>query len=182
MALIPEERQQLLDIALQTIRTYIVDGSVPDFDVTSPRLLEKQGAFVTLQLHGQLRGCIGLIEGASPLWEAIRQMAVAASTEDPRFPPVNRQEIDQLEIEISVLSPLKKISDPSKVEVGTHGIYMRQGTNSGLLLPQVAVEWGWDREEFLAQTCNKAWLPRDAWEQPDTEIYIFTAEIFGTGA
>lgn len=105
-------------------------------------------------------------------------MALAAAFQDPRFSPVTRDEWDDLELEISVLSPLTKLDDPEKVRVGVHGLYLRKGSQGGLLLPQVAVEQGWDRETFLGQTCRKAGLPPEAWRDPDTDIYVFTAEVF----
>lgn len=105
-------------------------------------------------------------------------MAVAAAFEDPRFRPVTAAEMKDLEMEISVLSPLARIEDPEKIAVGTHGIYLRKGGRSGLLLPQVATEYGWDRKTFLQQTCRKAGLPEDAWQDEDIEIYIYSAEIF----
>ena len=105
-------------------------------------------------------------------------MAEAAALRDPRFPPVNEKELPDLEIEISVLTPLKKIADVSEIEVGKHGIYIKKGWNSGLLLPQVATEYGWNRQTFLEHTCQKAGLPSNAWKEKGTEIYIFSADIF----
>lgn len=144
----------------------------------TPRLQETFGAFVTLKTHGDLRGCIGHLMGDKPLYLTIAQMAQAAAFEDPRFPPLNRAEYDHLEVEISILSPITRCPDPALVEVGRHGLLMRQGMRQGLLLPQVPVEWHWDRNTFLAHTCQKAGLPVDAWKQPQTEIYWFEAEVF----
>jgi len=144
----------------------------------SPTLKELRGAFVTLHKHGQLRGCIGHIVAHFPLAETISRMATAAAFEDPRFPPVTADELKDLEIEISVLTPFQKISNVEEIQVGVHGIYMKKGFHSGLLLPQVATEYKWDRKTFLEQTCRKAGLPGDAWKERDMEIYIFAADIF----
>jgi AmmeMemoRadiSam system protein A len=144
----------------------------------SPVLGELRGGFVTLKKRGRLRGCIGYIKAFKPLVETVTEMAKAAAFNDPRFSPVTAGEIMEIDIEISVLSPIKRIDDPSVIEVGTHGIIISRGPQQGLLLPQVATEWGWDREKFLEQTCLKAGLPVDAWKQPGTRIDIFSADIF----
>ena len=143
-----------------------------------PSLMEKRGAFVTLKKHGQLRGCIGHIKGSKPLYKTVGEMAVAAAFNDPRFNPVTEAELSDLEIEVSVLTPLKRIKDLEEIEVGKHGILMKKGFYSGLLLPQVATEYGWDRKTFLEHTCLKAGLSTDAWKDKDTMIYIFSAEVF----
>ncbi|NHZ45701.1 AmmeMemoRadiSam system protein A [Nitratidesulfovibrio liaohensis] len=141
------------------------------------------GAFVTFKKDGHLRGCIGSMVGDGPLYLTVARMARAAAFEDPRFPPVTAAEAPSLELDISVLGPLTRCPDPSLVRVGRHGLLVRQGYRSGVLLPQVPVEWGWDRETFLAQTCRKAGLPsdawRDAWQDGRTELYWFEAEVFG---
>lgn len=136
------------------------------------------GAFVTLKLGGDLRGCIGLVSAAKPLQETVREMAAASAFEDPRFPPLGREELPRLRIEISALSPFRRVSDVGQIEVGVHGIMMRRGARSGLLLPQVATEQGWDRETFLRHTCRKAGLPEDAWKDTQTTIEIFSAIVF----
>ena len=141
-------------------------------------LEEKRGAFVTLTKHGALRGCIGHIQGNLPLVETIREMAPAAAFGDPRFPPVSEAELDELELEISVLTPLRLIKDISEIEVGVHGLYLECQGYAGLLLPQVATEYGWSREEFLEHTCMKAGLSSNCWRQSETRIYIFSADIF----
>jgi len=141
-------------------------------------LEEKRGAFVTLTKQGVLRGCIGHIQGSRPLVETIREMARAAAFSDPRFPPVSKAELDQLELEISVLTPLRLVKDVEEIEVGIHGLYIECQGYAGLLLPQVATEYGWGREEFLAHTCMKAGLSSNCWRQPETRIYIFSADIF----
>jgi len=136
------------------------------------------GAFVTLKRNGQLRGCIGNIVGQGPLYMTVWSMAQAAAFQDPRFSPLTRGEMAGLEIEISILGPIEPCPDPELVEVGRHGLIMRQGGRQGLLLPQVPVEWGWDRLQFLAQTCRKAGLPSNAWRDPATQIYWFEAVFF----
>ena len=136
------------------------------------------GAFVTLTLRGRLRGCIGHIVGDQPLYLTIAAMAEAAAFEDPRFPPLSAQEFADVAIEISILSPLTPCPDPALVEVGRHGLLIRRGGHSGLLLPQVPVEWGWSRETFLDQTCAKAGLPPGTWKRPDASLYWFEAEVF----
>jgi AmmeMemoRadiSam system protein A len=141
-------------------------------------LEEKRGAFVTLTKQGVLRGCIGHIQGTRPLVETIREMARAAAFSDPRFPPVAEAELDQLELEISVLTPLRLIKDVEEIKVGIHGLYIECQGYAGLLLPQVATEYDWGREEFLAHTCMKAGLSSNCWRQPETRIYIFSADIF----
>jgi len=146
--------------------------------VKEVKLLEKRGAFVTLTQNGSLRGCIGSIQPVAPLYKAVTDMAIAASTRDPRFPPVTRGELKDIHIEISVLSPLKLIADTNEIDIGKHGLYMTKGNNSGLLLPQVAPQQGWNREEFLKQTSLKAGLPAQAWKDRDTHIYRFSAQIF----
>ena len=138
------------------------------------------GAFVTLTRDGQLRGCIGTLECRRPLAEEIARVAVSAAREDPRFDPVRPAELDDLDVEVSVLGPLEEIDprDPGAIEIGRHGLVVEQGRRRGLLLPQVAIEWGWDREAFLAQTCKKAGLPADCWLH-GAKVYRFAADVFG---
>jgi len=141
---------------------------------------EASGAFVTLKRGGRLRGCIGTLECRRPLPEEVARVAVSAAREDPRFSPVTAAELEGLEVEVTVLGPLEPIDplDPDAFEIGRHGLVVESGYRRGLLLPQVAAEWGWGREEFLAQTCVKAGLPRDAWRQGAT-VYRFAGEVFG---
>lgn len=174
-----QERQALKDLARTSIRSALDNEAArPLPDAPTPRLREPLGAFVTLHKGGDLRGCIGRIVGDGPLWETIWRMARAAAFEDPRFPPLGPGEFAEVELEISILSPVTRCPDPALVEVGRHGLVMRRGASQGLLLPQVPVEWRWDRETFLAQTCRKAGLPPDAWRQPGTEIWWFEAVVF----
>lgn len=178
MNLTDQEKHTLLDAAKQVIQSVLNDKDIPEFQFISPQLREKRGAFVTLKKRGQLRGCIGYIEGIKPLHQTIMEMAVAAAFQDPRFPPLRRDEFDQLDFEISVLSPLEELNNIEDIEIGRHGLYMVKGFRSGLLLPQVAVEHHWDREKFLMETCYKAGLSPQAWKDSDTKIYIFSADIF----
>jgi len=173
-----KEQEILLKIARKTLEEYVKNGNVPNADIKESMLLEKRGAFVTLTKRSALRGCIGYIQPVAPLYKSVSDMAIAASTRDPRFPPVSQEELKDIHIEISVLSPLKMITDTNEIEVGKHGLYMTRGNNAGLLLPQVATEHRWTREEFLRQTCIKAGLPTQAWKDNGTQIYTFTAQIF----
>lgn len=172
------EKKDLITIARTTLENHIRGKAVPQFTPATDRLKELCGAFVTLKKHGQLRGCIGYVQGIKPLYQTVSEMAIAASTQDPRFRPVQPQELKDIKIEITALTPLERISDPNTIEVGKHGILIKQGWYQGLLLPQVATEEGWDRETFLANTCLKAGLPPDAWKAPNTEIYVFSGQVF----
>ena len=135
------------------------------------------GAFVTLTLDGSLRGCIGNIVGRGPLYGTVAAMALAAAFKDHRFRPLTAEEFKNVEISISIMGPVTPCQDPSAVVIGRHGLIIRQGERQGLLLPQVPVEWNWDRETFLAQTCRKAGLPPDAWKNPETQLFWFEAEV-----
>lgn len=178
-ALANADKKTLLNLARNTIIKYLADGTRVPLPEAKGALGEICGAFVTLHKGGDLRGCIGNMVGYGPLVETIQEMAIAAATEDPRFPRVREDELKDIDIEISVLSPMKKIKDVCEIEVGRHGIIMRRGMNQGVLLPQVATEWNWDRDEFLRHTCQKAGLPTEAWKEPETIIEIFSAEVFG---
>ena len=178
LGLSEEEKKTLHHIAKTVIENKARGKAVPEFKIDSSILKENRGAFVTVNKRGQLRGCIGYIEGHGPLYKTIEEMAEAAAFRDPRFSPVTERELSDLEIEISVLTPLKRITDVNEIEVGKHGIYIKKGWYSGLLLPQVATEYGWDRKTFLEHTCQKAGLPTSAWKDKNTEIYIFSADIF----
>jgi AmmeMemoRadiSam system protein B/AmmeMemoRadiSam system protein A len=173
------EQKSLLGVARGTLETYIRTGRVPEAKPLTPRLSEKRGAFVTLHERGDLRGCIGYVEAVKPLFQAVSDMAVAASTEDPRFPPVTAGELDKIDIEITVLSPLRALPSPDSVVVGKHGLMIRKGYRSGLLLPQVPVEQCWDRDQFLANTCLKAGLPPNAYKEKDANLFCFTGQVFG---
>jgi AmmeMemoRadiSam system protein A len=179
MELTSKEKDTLLDIVKKTIAAKVNDKDIPKFMIDSETLMEKRGAFVTLKKRGHLRGCIGYIKGIKPLWETVQEMAVAAAFHDPRFPSLKPDEFNDLSYEVSVLSPLKRIKDINEIEVGKHGLYVMRDYNSGLLLPQVAVEYEWDREVFLRETCYKAGLPPQAWKDKETQLYIFSADYFG---
>jgi AmmeMemoRadiSam system protein A len=147
-----------------------------------PDLTATCGCFVTLKNGGRLRGCIGQFTSDKPLVELVVEMAKASATSDPRFlgDPIVPAEVDELDVEISVLSPLKKTDDPLSLTLGTDGIYIKQGCASGCFLPQVATETGWSKEEFLSYCCShKAGLPADAWKDPHTDVFLFTADVFG---
>jgi len=171
------ERAELLALARTAISEYVTTRTVAEYPTESPALLSKRGAFVTLRKNGELRGCIGFIEAAAPLCRTVVQAAVFAAVEDTRFPPVQARELEALEIEISVLSPLREITDPGTVEVGKHGLVIERGENRGLLLPQVPVENGWGRRTFLEQACVKAGLPPGSWRK-GTRIFVFEAIVF----
>lgn len=171
------ERKELLAIARRAAVSWVRKGKVPQETPPPGNLVAPGAAFVTLTRKGRLRGCIGYTEASVSLFKTVQECAVAAATEDPRFPPVGTAEVDAIRIEISVLTPLAPVR-PAEVEVGIHGLLVRKGGRRGLLLPQVAVEHGWDREAFLSAACEKAGLPRDAWRS-GAELYSFTAEVFG---
>jgi AmmeMemoRadiSam system protein B/AmmeMemoRadiSam system protein A len=171
-------KKTLLRIARESIVSYLNKGQIPDFDV-SEDLQEFGAAFVTLEENGMLRGCIGHTTAEEPLYKTVSYCAVQAATSDPRFPPVRTDETEALHIEISVLGPMKKISSPSEIEVGRDGLMIFMGSRRGLLLPQVAVDYGWNSIEFLEQTCVKAGLERDAYKNPQAIIYRFQAVVFG---
>jgi len=172
------DKATLLKIARESIEYGVRKEEPPALKVESTILKEKRGAFVTLTKQGELRGCIGYVFPIKPLAATVQEMAAAAAFRDPRFTPVKKNEVADLEIEISVLTPLKEIKDVNEIEVGTHGIVIEQGPYSGLLLPQVATDYGWDRITFLEHTCKKAGLHSDAWQDSETVIKIFSAEIF----
>jgi AmmeMemoRadiSam system protein A len=171
------EKDRLLTLARQSIAQYLEQGTVPEFSDPEPDLLRKSGAFVTLEQRGELRGCIGHILAKQPLYATVQQAAVSAATADPRFAPLTPEELEEISIEISVLSPLKRLTDMEEIEVGRHGLLVAAEGTSGLLLPQVATEEGWTRQEFLRAVCRKAGLPEDAWQR-GAALYTFTAIVF----
>lgn len=173
-----DERAALRLIALRTVECVVRGDRVPGFSVSSERLRERRSAFVTLKRGGELRGCIGSLACTMPLCETVVKLAIQAATRDPRFPPVSRSELPFLEIEISVLGRLRPIEKVEEIVVGDHGLLMIHGTHSGVLLPQVAIENGWDRKTFLECLSKKAGLPKDAWKSQKSKIYVFTAEVF----
>jgi len=173
-----EEKSYSLKLARKTLERYFYG----DYELETPpkefkNLWEKRGAFVTLLKERHLRGCIGVLEPVYPLYETIQKMALEAAFEDPRFPPLKAEELPLIEIEISVLSPLKP-GTVEEVEVGKHGVYLVKGYHRGVLLPQVPVEYGWDKKIFLEHVCLKAGLLPECYKDPNTKIYLFTAEVF----
>ena len=173
-----EEKAFLHKLARGAIENRLIGSPMPTHDKETKKLTEKRGAFVTLKTRGQLRGCIGHIQASRALSQTVVDMAQAAAFEDPRFPPLSKQELKDLSIEISVLTPFRQIQDVKEIMVGKHGLFIERGFNSGLLLPQVATEYGWDTLTFLEHTCLKAGLPKDAWKDKKAKIYVFSAEIF----
>jgi len=178
MPLTDQDKLQLLGIARASVESAVRGELPPKVHVDSEELLKPRGAFVTLTAHGDLRGCIGYIEPLKPLAVTVNEVAAKAALEDPRFPPVTENELPEIEVEISALTPLKLMESPDEIEIGKHGLVVELGYFRGLLLPQVATEYGWDREMFLAQTCRKAGLPADAWKDPQARVYLFSAEVF----
>ncbi|MCX5709058.1 MAG: AmmeMemoRadiSam system protein B [Candidatus Omnitrophica bacterium] len=174
-----DQRKKLLGIARKSIESYLKHGKKPDLNESDSLLSKEMGSFVTLHEAGQLRGCIGNMVGTQPLYLTVRDMAIEAATGDPRFSPVKLSELKNIEMEISVLSPLEKVDSAEKIELGKHGVIVRRGFNSGVFLPQVATETGWTKDEFLSHLCSqKAGLSPNAWKDKSTEIFIFTAEVF----
>lgn len=173
------EKAYLKDLVRLSIGSRLrAGGPVQPPDPPTDRLREHFGAFVTLKTRGRLRGCIGFIQGADELYKTVWNMAQCAAFEDPRFPPLSATEFADLEIEISILSPIEPCPDPECVEIGRHGLIVQRGLQRGLLLPQVPVECRWDRRQFLDQTCLKAGLPKGVWRDPRTELLWFEAEVF----
>jgi len=174
-----EQRIKLLTLARKSIETYLATGEKLQVSEIDPVLTKEMGAFVTLNEHGDLRGCIGNMFGTEPLYLTIRDMAIESATQDPRFAPVESAELKDIEIEISVLSPMEKVKDASSIQLGVHGVMVKRGFRSGVFLPQVATETGWSKEEFLSNLCaHKAGLPPDAWKDKSTELFVFSAEVF----
>jgi hypothetical protein len=172
------QQVELLALARTAIEQHLETGQVPDYETEDPALSRRSGAFVTLKKGGELRGCIGHTWADQPLFQAVQHLAVAAATEDPRFPPLTSDELEELTVEISVLSPSRRVTDVERIEMGSHGLRIYKDGRQGLLLPQVPVEQGWDRDEFLEQVCQKAGLPGGCWQE-GASIYAFTAVVFG---
>jgi AmmeMemoRadiSam system protein A len=182
LSLGPNDRAMLSDLAREAIRSAVAGSPEPSLQDVPPALQARAGVFVTLYRHGQLRGCVGTLRDDEPLHVAVRRIAQAAALQDGRFDPVGRQEVDELEIEISVLSPLKPVARPEEIVVGEHGVVLECDGYRGVFLPKVAVEQGWSREMLLDQLCLKAGLPRGAWQDPSARLYVFTVESWKNGA
>jgi AmmeMemoRadiSam system protein A len=179
------DRALLLTMAREAIAAHVNRQSQSNPQVAignlqSAILTKPAGAFVTLHKGGDLRGCIGHVESTEPLGQIVPRIAVAASSADPRFPPLSPGELDDVDLEISLLGPLVPIAGPQDIVVGRDGLVVEQGWHRGLLLPQVATEWKWDAETFLDHTCQKAGLPKDAWRR-GAAMWRFEAEVFGEG-
>lgn len=171
-------KDRLLSLAREVLRTHLSGKPAPVMEEPPEELATLAGAFVTLHHGEQLRGCIGTFEASEPLIKTVEKMAIAAGTRDPRFDPVTIDELDDIEIEISILSPRRPVSGVEEIVVGRHGLYVTRGFQHGVLLPQVATDCGWDAETFLSHTCLKANLPSDAWKRGDVTIEVFEAEVF----
>lgn len=172
----PSERRALLELARRSIAARLRGERAPR-PASPPVPGVRQGAFVTIQHRGELRGCIGYTRGDQPLADVVWRCAASASTEDPRFPPLSPRELPEVGIEISVLGPIEEVTDPGQIEIGRHGLIVEKEGHRGLLLPQVAAEWGWDRETFLDHTCLKAGLAPTAWKE-GAKLLKFEAEVF----
>lgn len=171
-----KQKRELLSYARNVIRKKLTGESylTPEDEAFS----EHRGIFVTLQKRGNLRGCIGYIRPYKNILDSIHDMALAAAFEDPRFAPLGKHELDDISIEISILSPMKVLTDTDEIEIGRDGLYLQHPHGSGLLLPQVAPDWGWNKEEFLRQICHKASLPAGSYLDSTAKLFSFTAEIF----
>jgi len=176
-SLTPSEKKELIQLARRAIEQFTLEKKILNYQPQNATLRTLKGVFVTIKKYGRLRGCIGFIEPIMPLYQAVIQAAIYAACRDPRFSPLSPNELKHLEIEISVLSPLKKINNPSLVTVGKHGLLISKGDKRGVLLPQVPVENNWSQSEFLAHACLKAGLPQDAWKH-GADIYVFEAIVF----
>ena len=172
-----DDCRALLDLARRAISSAVIEKRIPDFPPYPAALSEPTGAFVTLHRDGQLRGCVGQVESPDSLADTVARAAINAALHDSRFPAVEAEEVESLEIEISVLSPPEPIA-PGAILLGRHGLLIVEGEHRGLLLPQVATERQWSLQRFLEETCAKAGLPRDAWREPSTRVLAFTAEVF----
>lgn len=167
-----------IKVVRETLNHALAGRKLPEHDFSDPEFSKHSGVFVTLKKNGELRGCIGMIRGIEPLSSSLPEMAVAAATRDPRFPSVKFNELKEIEIEISVLSPMQPVSAPDEIVVGRDGLMLQRGSYSGLLLPQVPIEWNWDLDEFLKNLCLKAGLAPGSHLLPDAKLWRFTAEIF----
>jgi AmmeMemoRadiSam system protein A len=176
----PDQKKEILKLARNTIVNYVEKGIITRYATDDEALKQHDGAFVTIHKSGMLRGCIGMIESDNMLFETIIEMAIESSTADPRFEPLSPDELNEIEIEVSVLFPKKRIKSIDEIEMGKHGVIVKRGLASGVFLPQVATETGWSKQEFMRNLCEgKAGIEPDCYEDPGTEIYIFEADVFG---
>jgi AmmeMemoRadiSam system protein A len=181
--LTPECQKELLGLARSTIAGYLKSGTMPNYQTDDPELLRPAGAFVTLKdaARGDLRGCIGNMQADKPLYQTVQAMAVAAATSDPRVPAMTLDELDRVKIEISVLSPMRRLDDVKNIEIGKHGLLIDCQGQRGVFLPQVPVEQGWNRDQYLDNLCQKAGLFPGCWRDQAAVLYTFTAGVFGEG-
>jgi AmmeMemoRadiSam system protein A len=172
--------EMLLFIARRSVTTMVRDGETyePPVPEEFPELLKESGVFVTLEKHGDLRGCIGYVFPVKPLYLGVRDNAISAAVRDPRFPPVTETELPELDVEISIMTPLEE-TDWQDIKVGRDGLYIEGHGRAGLLLPQVATDLGWDEATFLTHVCYKAGLPPDAYTDPEVKLFRFEARVFG---
>ncbi|MCL5408811.1 MAG: AmmeMemoRadiSam system protein A [Candidatus Omnitrophica bacterium] len=174
-----KQKKELLKIARETLEYYLAGKHLPEIKISDPLLKEKRGVFVTLHNKGNLCGCIGMIIPEEQLYKTVRNMAIESATADPRFTPVTEDELKYIDIEISVLTVPQKVDSADEIVLGRDGVIVKKGCCQGVFLPQVATETGWSKEEFLSCLCSrKAGLSYDAWKNPETELYIFQAEVF----
>ncbi len=175
-----EDKKILIEIARKTLENLFISDNKWTYEgELSPGLKLETGMFVTLHKNGRLRGCIGYLSGHDPLWEAASELAVSSAMRDNRFLPLKKEEVPEIKIEISVLTPPEKVTSPEEIILGTHGVIVKKGIHSGVFLPQVATETGWDKETFLNELCSqKAGLKEDAWKDKDTELFTFKAIVF----
>lgn len=174
------QKKQLISISRKTLIQYVREAIVYAPQINDFQLKEKRGVFVTLNKDAALRGCIGNILPKEPLYLEVRSLTISAASQDPRFAPVGESEINKIKIEISVLSALKKTENPDEIILGKHGVLVKKGLQSGVFLPQVGAETGWDKKRFMDNLCqHKAGLQPDSWREKDCEIFIFSAEVFG---
>ena len=173
-----EDKAALLRLARETLKSHLTWKTPPAYTAAGGALVERKGAFVSLHRGDELRGCIGQLYPDRELYKVVEHCVLSAALEDTRFPPVTSDEVEDLSIEISILTPFRRIARIEEIEVGKHGLYIVQGGFRGLLLPQVAVQYGWDSLTFVKQTCRKSGLPESAWQDPNTIIHTFEAEVF----
>ncbi len=174
-----EQQIKLLKLARKTISDKLgISAGIDSPDFSDEIFKEKSGAFVTIHISGNLRGCIGYIQGVKPVPETVKEMSLSAAFKDPRFMPLTEEEYNEIDIEISLLSPIEEVSDINDIQVGRDGLIITKGYNRGLLLPQVPLEQGWDRDTFLTHTCYKSGLPGDAWKKEGIKIEKFSAQVF----
>jgi AmmeMemoRadiSam system protein A len=182
IAISRDEQEQLLKLARKSVETAVRQGKLFDPpEMNSASLARARGAFVTLTRKSQLRGCIGYTVPVKPLYLTVRDVAAFAALRDSRFPPVAEKELGDLQYEISVLTPFRRMQDADELRIGEHGLLVRQGEQIGVLLPQVATEQRWDKKTFLEQACLKAGLPQNAWRDEATDVFLFSATVFGDG-